>query len=241
MALISMADPDTGPKPRALCFGEHAVRRRFPSSPRTTASLGAPLEDGADPSPSRLPAMSLMEDPPQRLRWQAHLEFTHNHDVGDLTWDKIAVSLPRSEKLRSLVLAGIPHSMRPQVSREEGPVEGGQGLSVPPRAQCLRAPPQLWMRLSGALQKKKGSELSYREAVRNSSNDETIAAKQVRPGLGPGSTGAPSVVSLWQGWPGRARQPRGSPGQCSHPQTCAWCSWLPPWPSVASELSKKAT
>lgn len=56
-----------------------------------------------------------MEDPPQRLRWQAHLEFTHNHDVGDLTWDKIAVSLPRSEKLRSLVLAGIPHSMRPQV------------------------------------------------------------------------------------------------------------------------------
>ncbi|XP_036093452.1 small G protein signaling modulator 3 isoform X5 [Rousettus aegyptiacus] len=108
-------------------------------------------EDGADPSPSRLPAMSLMEDPPQRLRWQAHLEFTHNHDVGDLTWDKIAISLPRSEKLRSLVLAGIPHSMRPQ----------------------------LWMRLSGALQKKKGSELSYREAVRNSSNDETIAAKQV--------------------------------------------------------------
>ncbi|XP_039719322.1 small G protein signaling modulator 3 isoform X1 [Pteropus medius] len=111
-------------------------------------------EDGADPSPGRLPAVSLMEDPPQRLRWQAHLEFTHNHDVGDLTWDKIAVSLPRSEKLRSLVLAGIPHSMRPQ----------------------------LWMRLSGALQKKKGSELSYREAVRNSSNDETIAAKQAPSG-----------------------------------------------------------
>lgn len=45
------------------------------------------------------------------------------------------------------------------------------------------------MRLSGALQKKKGSELSYREAVRNSSNDETIAAKQVRMGLG-GLSGA---------------------------------------------------
>ncbi|XP_039719327.1 small G protein signaling modulator 3 isoform X5 [Pteropus medius] len=149
-----VADPDTGPKPRALCFGEHAVRRHFPSSPRTAVSLGAPLADGADPSPGRLPAVSLMEDPPQRLRWQAHLEFTHNHDVGDLTWDKIAVSLPRSEKLRSLVLAGIPHSMRPQ----------------------------LWMRLSGALQKKKGSELSYREAVRNSSNDETIAAKQAPSG-----------------------------------------------------------
>uniref|UniRef100_A0A452UF83 Small G protein signaling modulator 3 n=1 Tax=Ursus maritimus TaxID=29073 RepID=A0A452UF83_URSMA len=108
-------------------------------------------EDGANPSSSKVRGASLLEDPPQRLRWQAHLEFTHNHDVGDLTWDKIAVSLPRSEKLRSLVLAGIPHSMRPQ----------------------------LWMRLSGALQKKRNSELSYREMVKNSSNDETIAAKQV--------------------------------------------------------------
>ncbi|XP_016060794.1 PREDICTED: small G protein signaling modulator 3 isoform X1 [Miniopterus natalensis] len=112
-------------------------------------------EEGADPSSSRLPTLSLMEDPPQRLQWQAHLEFTHNHDVGDLTWDKIAASLPRSEKLRSLVLAGIPHSMRPQ----------------------------LWMRLSGALQKKRNSELSYREMVKNSSNDETIAAKQIEKDL----------------------------------------------------------
>lgn len=38
------------------------------------------------------------------------------------------------------------------------------------------------MRLSGALQKKRNSELSYREMVKNSSNDETIAAKQVRLG-----------------------------------------------------------
>uniref|UniRef100_A0A673TSL8 Small G protein signaling modulator 3 n=2 Tax=Suricata suricatta TaxID=37032 RepID=A0A673TSL8_SURSU len=112
-------------------------------------------EDGANPGSGKPPAASLMEDPPQRLRWQAHLEFTHNHDVGDLTWDKIAISLPRSEKLRSLVLAGIPHSMRPQ----------------------------LWMRLSGALQKKRNSELSYREMVKNSSNDETIAAKQIEKDL----------------------------------------------------------
>ncbi|XP_077908821.1 small G protein signaling modulator 3 isoform X3 [Ictidomys tridecemlineatus] len=108
-------------------------------------------KEGAEPGSSSLIGASLVEDPPQRLRWQAHLEFTHNHDVGDLTWDKIAVSLPRSEKLRSLVLAGIPHGMRPQ----------------------------LWMRLSGALQKKRNSELSYREIVKNSSNDETVAAKQV--------------------------------------------------------------
>lgn len=39
--------------------------------------------------------------------------------------------------------------------------------------------PQLWMRLSGALQKKRNSEMSYRDIMKNSSNDETIAAKQV--------------------------------------------------------------
>lgn len=70
--------------------------------------------DSADP-PSKLLGISLIEEPQQRLKWQAHLEFTHNHDVGDLTWDKIEVTLPHSDKLRSLVLAGIPHSMRPQV------------------------------------------------------------------------------------------------------------------------------
>ncbi|XP_017725743.1 PREDICTED: small G protein signaling modulator 3 isoform X4 [Rhinopithecus bieti] len=112
-------------------------------------------EEGGEPGSSLLASSPLLEDAPQRLRWQAHLEFTHNHDVGDLTWDKIAVSLPRSEKLRSLVLAGIPHGMRPQ----------------------------LWMRLSGALQKKRNSELSYREIVKNSSNDETLAAKQIEKDL----------------------------------------------------------
>lgn len=112
-------------------------------------------EDGAEPDSSKLLGVPLTEDPQQRLRWQAHLEFTHNHDVGDLTWDKIDVSLPHSEKLRSLILAGIPHSMRPQ----------------------------LWMRLSGALQKKRNSEMSYRDIVKNSSNDETVSAKQIEKDL----------------------------------------------------------
>lgn len=71
--------------------------------------------DGAEPNSSKLLGIPLTEEPQQRLKWQAHLEFTHNHDVGDLTWDKIEVTLPHSDKLRSLVLAGIPHSMRPQV------------------------------------------------------------------------------------------------------------------------------
>ncbi|KAM8930676.1 small G protein signaling modulator 3 [Pelodytes ibericus] len=112
-------------------------------------------EDGAEPNSSKLLGIPLTEDPQQRLKWQAHLEFTHNHDVGDLTWDKIDVTLPHSDKLRSLVLAGIPHSMRPQ----------------------------LWMRLSGALQKKRNSEMTYREIVKNSSNDETLAAKQIEKDL----------------------------------------------------------
>ncbi|KAL2101394.1 hypothetical protein ACEWY4_003155 [Coilia grayii] len=95
------------------------------------------------------------EDPQQRLRWQAYLEFTHNHTVRDLTWDLISPCLPRSDRLRSLVLAGIPHTMRPQ----------------------------LWMRLSGALQKKRTSEMSYKEIVKNSSTDDTTAAKQIEKDL----------------------------------------------------------
>lgn len=35
------------------------------------------------------------------------------------------------------------------------------------------------MRLSGALQKKRTSEISYREIIKNSSNDDTTTAKQV--------------------------------------------------------------
>ncbi|KAK7938980.1 hypothetical protein WMY93_002306 [Mugilogobius chulae] len=95
------------------------------------------------------------EDPQQRLRWQAHLEFTHNHTVGDLTWDLISSALPRSDRLRSLVLGGIPHSMRPQ----------------------------LWMRLSGALQKKRTSEISYKEIIKNSSNEECTTSKQIEKDL----------------------------------------------------------
>lgn len=95
------------------------------------------------------------EDPQQRLRWQAYLEFSHNNKVGDLTWEHISSCLPRTDRLRSLVLAGIPHSMRPQ----------------------------LWMRLSGALQKKRTSEMSYKEIIKNSSNDDTTAAKQIEKDL----------------------------------------------------------
>ena len=31
------------------------------------------------------------EDPSQKLKWQAHLEFTQNQELGELTWDKVRV------------------------------------------------------------------------------------------------------------------------------------------------------
>lgn len=95
--------------------------------------------------------------------------------------------------------------MRPQVRlgpEEATGIEAPRGLSAVP-------PPQLWMRLSGALQKKRNSELSYREIVKNSSNDETIAAKQVRPcggqgvggvGGGPSGVAQESLVARRQPW-----------------------------------------
>ncbi|KAI1884490.1 hypothetical protein AGOR_G00226920 [Albula goreensis] len=112
-------------------------------------------EDGVEVREGLVREGPQREDPQQRLRWQAHLEFTHNHTVGDLTWDLISPCLQRSERLRALVLGGIPHSMRPQ----------------------------LWMRLSGALQKKRTSDISYREIIKNSSNDDTTAAKQIEKDL----------------------------------------------------------
>ena len=30
------------------------------------------------------------EDPSQKLKWQAHLEFTQNQELGELTWDKVS-------------------------------------------------------------------------------------------------------------------------------------------------------
>lgn len=51
----------------------------------------------------------------RRLQWVAHLEFSHNKEVSDLTWDKVEVRLPHTDKLRSMILNGIPHSLRPQL------------------------------------------------------------------------------------------------------------------------------
>ena len=50
-----------------------------------------------------------------RLKWVAHLEFSHNKETSDLSWDSVERRLPRTDKLRAMVREGIPHSLRPQL------------------------------------------------------------------------------------------------------------------------------
>ena len=45
--------------------------------------------DGPEENSSKLLSTPFVEDPQQRLKWTAYLEFTHNDEVGDLTWDKV--------------------------------------------------------------------------------------------------------------------------------------------------------
>lgn len=59
--------------------------------------------------------------------------------------------LPRSEKLRNMIKEGIPHSLRPQI----------------------------WMRISGAYEKRLKSDLCYKDVVKASSNDHLMTSKQI--------------------------------------------------------------
>ncbi|XP_052825542.1 small G protein signaling modulator 3 homolog isoform X2 [Octopus bimaculoides] len=112
-------------------------------------------EDGPEENSSKLLSTPFIEDPQHRLKWTAYLEFTHNNEVGDLTWDKVEDRLPRSEKFRQMIRQGIPHSLRPQI----------------------------WMRVSGALEKKHKSDMSYKEVVKESSNDHLMTSKQIEKDL----------------------------------------------------------
>lgn len=64
---------------------------------------------------------------------------------------QIESQLPRSEKLRQMVYQGVPHSIRSQI----------------------------WMRTTGALDKKLRSEMSYKIIVKTSSNDHLMTSKQI--------------------------------------------------------------
>ena len=43
-----------------------------------------------DPDPG---SFVTSEDEGVRLKWTAYLEFTQNQDVGDMTWDKVTVTV----------------------------------------------------------------------------------------------------------------------------------------------------
>ena len=45
--------------------------------------------DGPEQNSSKLLSTPFVEDPAHRLKWTAYLEFSHNHEVGDLTWEKV--------------------------------------------------------------------------------------------------------------------------------------------------------
>ena len=64
---------------------------------------------------------------------------------------QIESRLPHSEKLRQMVYQGVPHSIRSQI----------------------------WMRTTGALEKKLKSEMSYKVIVKTSSNDHLMTSKQI--------------------------------------------------------------
>ena len=51
------------------------------------------FSDGPEENSSKLLSTPFVEDPQHRLKWTAYLEFTHNNEVGDLTWDKVFASV----------------------------------------------------------------------------------------------------------------------------------------------------
>ncbi|XP_071448205.1 small G protein signaling modulator 3 homolog [Hetaerina americana] len=112
-------------------------------------------EDGPEQNSNKLLGIPFVEDPQHRLQWVAYLEFNQNQEVCDLTWDKVEVTLPRTEKLKAMVRAGIPHTLRPP----------------------------MWMRLSGALKKKLSCGMNYKEVVKASSNDALMTSKQIEKDL----------------------------------------------------------
>lgn len=50
-----------------------------------------------------------------RLQWVALLEFSHNKEVTEFSWQNMDTRLLRTDKLRDMVHHGVPHSLRPQI------------------------------------------------------------------------------------------------------------------------------
>lgn len=97
-----------------------------------------------------------IEDSKHKLKWIAYLEFTLNADIGQsFSWDDVT-QLNRCEKLKHMIRGqGVPHSLRQFV----------------------------WMRLSGALDKKTKSQFKYSELCKSHTHDQYHASKQIEKDL----------------------------------------------------------
>uniref|UniRef100_A0A8D8RWV6 RUN and TBC1 domain-containing protein 3 n=1 Tax=Cacopsylla melanoneura TaxID=428564 RepID=A0A8D8RWV6_9HEMI len=113
-------------------------------------------EDGPEQNSNKLLSEPFIEDPQHRLQWVAYLEFNtpDKEETETLTWDNLG-TISRTDKMRSMTRKGIPHSLRPQ----------------------------LWLRLSGALEKKALSKIKYQDIVKASSSDALAFAKQIEKDL----------------------------------------------------------
>uniref|UniRef100_A0A2R5L1Q0 Small G protein signaling modulator 3 homolog n=1 Tax=Hirondellea gigas TaxID=1518452 RepID=A0A2R5L1Q0_9CRUS len=112
-------------------------------------------EDGPEQCSRKLLSQPLTDDPIHKLRWAAEVGLSSCDSEGEVSWEDVPTTLPRTEKLRSLVLAGVPHSYRPQ----------------------------LWIRLSGSLQKKRTAKVRYEEMVSASSSDILSTNRQIEKDL----------------------------------------------------------
>lgn len=97
-----------------------------------------------------------MEDSKHKLKWIAYLEFTLNADIGQsFSWDDVT-QFNRCEKLKQMIRGqGVPHSLRQF----------------------------MWMRLSGALEKKSKSQFQYSELCRSHTHDQYHTSKQIEKDL----------------------------------------------------------
>ncbi len=97
-----------------------------------------------------------IEDSKHKLKWIAYLEFTLNADIGHtFSWDEVT-QINRCEKLKQMIRGqGIAHSLRKF----------------------------MWMRLSGALDKKSRSQYRYNELCKSQAYDQYSASKQIEKDL----------------------------------------------------------
>lgn len=102
--------------------------------------------------------ISFSEEPEHRHQWLTVLEFNHNQELTEPPQSQVNIEhhrLPRTEKLREMVRRGVPHSLRPRI----------------------------WMKMSGALQKRALSEMTYKDIIKASSSDALMTSKQIEKDL----------------------------------------------------------